>query len=196
VARTKNFDENKALEEAMLLFWQNGYEATSMQQLESAMGLKRTSIYNAFGHKRALYRLSLNHYQQNVLINFQHALNQAKTARDAIRGSLKEAIKLNFTEIYPGGCLVMLSLLESHQHDKETKDLLDQTLQQLTKSIAQRIKQAIISGELDKNTPYQEIAEQVTALISGISVMAKANYSKKVLQRLVDFSVDALLPSA
>ena len=196
MARTKSFDEAQALQAAMLLFWKNGYEGASMQQLESAMGLKRTSIYNAFGNKRAVYCLSLKHYQQNILIQFQNVLDQAKTAHEAVRATLEEVIKLNFTEIYPGGCLVMLSLLEGHQHDKATKDLLDQTLQQLTESIAQRIKQAVKSGELDENTQYHEIAEQVTALISGINVMAKANYSKKVLQRLIDFSVDSLFTSA
>ena len=55
MARTKAFDERRALIAAMLVFWEKGYEATSMQDLEQAMGLRRTSIYNAFGNKRSLF---------------------------------------------------------------------------------------------------------------------------------------------
>jgi len=194
MARTKAFDESKALEAAMLQFWKNGYEATSIQALEDAMGLKRTSIYNAFGNKRALFRLALAYYQENVLSQFQQILDQAETVHDALYNSLNAVIQFNSSKTNPGGCLVVLSLLEGHQHDKATKATLDKTLQQLTKALLERIKQGIREGELAKNTADTQIAEQVTALITGMNVMAKANYSKNTLKNLAQFSVKTLLP--
>ncbi|NNF96075.1 MAG: TetR/AcrR family transcriptional regulator, partial [Halobacteria archaeon] len=103
--RVKVFDEDKALQAAMLEFWRSGYEATSIQDLEQAMALKRTSIYNAFGNKRSLFQQALQRYLQNVLARFLAVLEEAQTIREAINGVLNEVINLHFNKSHPGGCM-------------------------------------------------------------------------------------------
>lgn len=183
--RTRVFNEDQALEAAMLLFWEKGYEATSMQGLEQAMGLNRTSIYNAFGNKRALFQLVLNQYLNVVLSQFLLSLKHASTAKQAMENVLKEVIRLHFNKNYPGGCLVVLSLLENHQHDQKTRTILNAALKNLTKAIIKRLEQGINEGELAEDFDCRSVANQVLALITGMIVMAKANVPKKELESLI-----------
>ena len=177
----------------MLLFWQKGYSATSMKELEHVMGLKPTSIYNAFGSKRDLFQRTLNCYLQSVLAGFIESLASAKTAQDALKDVLNEVIHLHFNKSHPGGCMVVLSLLESEQHDATTKKILDSALLRLRDSIIKRLEQGQKTGEINSEMDCQIIANHVTALITGMITMAKAGFSRKELEALVDNSSNVLL---
>ncbi len=194
MARKKGFDENKALESAMLLFWKKGYSGTSLKDLEQAMGLKPTSIYNAFGNKRELFQKALNYYLQNVLVKFIEPLATAKTAKNVLTDILKEVIPLHFNKPHPGGCMVVLSLMENSLHDADTNKTLDTALQQLRNAIAKRLKQGQKKGEIRPEIDCKGIANHVTALISGILIMAKAGFPRRELEKLIDSSANVLLP--
>ncbi|MFK5951236.1 MAG: TetR/AcrR family transcriptional regulator [Methylococcales bacterium] len=193
MARTKSFDENKVLESAMLLFWKKGYSATSMKELEHVMGLKPTSIYNAFGSKRDLFEKALNFYLQTALARFIESLVNAKSAKDALNSVLKEVIHLHFNKSHPGGCMVVLSLLESEQHDAKTKEILDSALFRLRDSIIKRLEQGQKTGEINSEMDCQIIANHVIALITGMITMAKAGFSRKELEGLIYSSSGVLL---
>ena len=193
MSRTKEFNEDKALEAAMYLFWEKGYEATSMQALEESMGLKRTSIYNAFGNKRALFQLALNRYLSIVLSRFLSVLNEASTAKQAIQQVLTEVLNLHFNKNHPGGCMVVLSLLESNQHDKDTNAQLDSALKQLSTAIVKRLQQGVKEGDINNNFECNVVGTQVTALITGMIVMAKANFPKKDFEKLIENYLSTLM---
>lgn len=186
MTRAKEFDEDKALEAAMFLFWEKGYEATSMQALEKSMGLKRSSIYNAFGHKRSLFQQALQRYLRIVLSRFLTVLNEATTAKQAMVQVLNEVLHLHFNKDHPGGCLVVLSLLENQQHDEKTNELLNSALKQLNEAIILRLKQGIENGDLKNNFNSRAIGDQVTALITGMIVMAKANFQRNELEKIIE----------
>ncbi len=192
--RTRNFETDEALKAAMLLFWKRGYEATSIQALEKAMGLKRTSIYNSFGNKRKLFRAVLEYYFEQVLVRFRMILQTAGTCRQMVRDMLNEVITLNFDHGYPGGCLVVLSLMEAQQHDQNTRRLLDNTVREMADGITQRLEAAVEAGELPARTDCRRVADQLVAMIMGMHVMAKAGADRKNLQRLADDSAAILLP--
>ena len=128
MTRTKNFDETKALESAMLLFWKKGFSATSMKELEHVMELKITSIYNAYGNKRALFEKALNYYLQHVLIKFMESLDNADSPEGALKSVLMEVIHLHFNPSHPGGCLVVFSILENEQHNERSRNILNSAL--------------------------------------------------------------------
>lgn len=177
----------------MLLFWQKGYSATSMKDLERVMGLKPTSIYNAFGNKRDLFEEALKRYLHTVLAGFIDALTDAKTAQDALNRVLNEVIHLHFNKSYPGGCLVVLSLLESDQHDAKTRAILDSALSLLRDSIIRRLEQGQQAGEINPDMDCRVVASYVTAQIAGMIVMAKAGFPRKELEALVNSSSSVLL---
>lgn len=185
MSRAKDFDEDKVLEAAMFLFWEKGYEATSMQALEKNMGLKRTSIYNAFGNKRSLFQQVLQRYLSVILSRFLTVLNEASTAKQAMVQVLNEVLHLHFNKDHPGGCLVVLSLMENQQHDENTNELLNSALKQLNEAIFMRLEQGIEDGDLKNNINSRAISDQVTALITGMIVMAKANFQKNELENII-----------
>lgn len=195
MARTKSFNEAQVLESAMLLFWKNGYSATSMKDLERVMKLKPTSIYNAFGSKRELFEKSLNLYLDTVLTRFIESLANAESTEDALRDVLNGVIYLHFNKSHPGGCLIVLSLLESEQHNAQTKTILDSAIRILRDKIIERLEQGQVEGEVKHALDIKVFANHITALITGMIALAKAGISKKELQELIENSSHILLHS-
>ena len=135
MARTKQFDERQVLLSAMLVFWEKGYEGTSILDLEHAMGLNRTSIYNAFGNKRAVFDQVMICYKESVMSALFAELDGAPDVKEGIRRMLNGALDIHFDEDSPGGCLVVLSLLESGQHDEQSQASMQQTIHNLKSAL-------------------------------------------------------------
>ncbi|MCH9639581.1 MAG: TetR/AcrR family transcriptional regulator [Betaproteobacteria bacterium] len=178
------------MESAMLLFWKKGYSATSMKELEHVMGLKITSIYNAFGNKRALFEKALHYYLQHILIHFSESLDNADLPKNALKAVLMDVINLHFNQSHPGGCLVVLSVLESEQHDERSNDILNSALFSLRNAIVQRLERDKAHGGITAEIDAHAIANHMMALITGITTMAKAGFSQQELEKLIDDSVE------
>ena len=193
MGRIKDFDETKALESAMRLFWKKGYSATSMKELEQIMGLTITSIYNAFGNKRALFEKALNHYTQNIILPvFLKSLNKTKSAKNALKATLDDVIDLHFNPLNPGGCFIVLSILENEQHDKRSKKMLDALLYLLRDSIIQRIDKDKKEGKLTRKVNSRSVANHMITLRTGMMTLAKAGFPQKELKKLSNDSVETL----
>ena len=112
MARPLAFDPNEKLHQAMMLFWQRGYEATSMQDLVDTLGINRFSIYNTFGDKQALFILAIERYEKKV---FNRLLKTLEPVEDGLPrleiyfDTLAAGLK---SQSDTGGCLLQNSLLE------------------------------------------------------------------------------------
>ncbi len=195
MARHKEFDETAALEAAMHTFWSRGYEGTSLHDLESSMCLTRTSIYNAFGNKRQLFNQAVTHYHRTVLAGLMEILDKAPTLQEGVRKFLNAIIDLHFREDTPGGCLVVLSVLEREQHDAETVMLLEHIVEQMQKVLQARIKQAQNAGLLAREIEARSVSTSIVAAATGIMVMGKAGFTKTALRRVSDTICDLLSPA-
>jgi TetR/AcrR family transcriptional repressor of nem operon len=185
MARTREFDERQALVSAMLVFWEKGYEGTSIQDLEEAMGLKRTSIYNAFGNKRQVFNRILDCYKESVMSALFEAMDSAPDIREGIRRLLNGALDIHFDEDHPGGCLVVLSVLESSQHDAKSSDTLAQTIHDLKTGLQQRLKKAKQAGELPAELDAAGTATTIATTMAGMMVMGKAHFSRATLNKTI-----------
>ena len=185
MARTRQFDERQALTAAILQFWEKGYEGTSLQDLEAAMGLTRTSIYNAFGNKRQLFERVLSCYQESVLASLFVAMDSAANIRDGVRRLLDAALGIHFDKDNPGGCLVVLSVLESEQHDEHSRAMLEQTMQELKRLLQSRLTQAKKTGELPADLDAAGMATTIAATMAGMMVLGKAGYPKSALRKTI-----------
>ena len=192
MARTKQFDERQALVSAMLVFWEKGYEGTSIQDLEQAMGLNRTSIYNAFGNKRTIFNRVMVCYKESVMSALFADLDGAPNIREGIRRMLNGALDIHFDEDNPGGCLVVLSLLESGQHDEQSQASMQQTIQDLKRALQTRLSKAKKSGELSKDLDAGSTATTIATTMAGMMVMGKANFTKASLKKTVNQVVSLL----
>jgi len=185
MARTREFDERQALVAAMLVFWEKGFEATSIQDLEDAMGLKRTSIYNAFGNKRQIFNRILQCYKESVMSALFVAMDEAPNIREGLKRLLNGALDIHFDTDNPGGCLVVLSVLESGQHDEASSDELVQTIQDLKAGLQQRLKKAKQSGELSPDLDVAVTATTIASTMTGMMVLGKAHFTRASLNRTI-----------
>jgi len=195
MARSKQFDERQALVSAMLVFWEKGYEGTSISDLEQAMGLKRTSIYNTFGNKSAIFERVMSCYKESVMSARFAELDAAPNIREGVRRLLNGALDIHFEEDNPGGCLVVLSLMESSQHDEQSRASMQQTLQELKTALQSRLNKAKKSGELSRHLDAGSTATTIATTMVGMMVMGKANFSRASLKKTVNQVVSLLDPA-
>ena len=194
MARSKQFDERQALVSAMLVFWEKGYEGTSISDLEQAMSLKRTSIYNTFGNKSAIFERVMSCYKESVMSALFAELDAAPNIKEGIRRLLNGALDIQFDEDNPGGCLVVLSLMESGQHDEQSLASMQQTIQELKNALQARINKAKKSGELSRDLDAGSTATTIATTMAGMMVMGKANFTRASLKKTVNQVVSLLDP--
>lgn len=109
VGRPRTFDVEAVLEAAMLLFWEQGYEATSLAQLREATGLSSASLYGAFGSKEGLFEKAVEHYVGGPGSVTDVVADEAVSAREAVARLLHGSIDMQTDASHPRGCLVALS---------------------------------------------------------------------------------------
>src|SRR5579872_5952299 len=110
VGRPRSFDAEQALDRALEVFWQKGYEGASLTNLTKAMGIERPSLYAAFGDKESLFRQALDRYSERALGYTSEALSE-KRARIAIERLLRETVALQTDPRNPKGCLMVQGAL-------------------------------------------------------------------------------------
>ena len=176
----------------MLVFWEKGYEGTSIQDLEAAMGLNRTSIYNAFGNKRAIFERVMVCYKESVMSALFAAMDSAPDIREGVRRLLDGALDIHFDEDNPGGCLVVLSILESGQHDAESQASIQQTIHGMKKALQARLTKAKRAGELSRDLDTGSTANTIATTMAGMMVMGKANFTKAALKKTINQVVSLL----
>ena len=192
MARAKQFDERQALIKAMLVFWEKGYEGTSIHDLETATNLNRTSIYNAFGNKRAVFERVMGCYKESVMSALFAELDGAPNIKEGIRRMLNGALDIHFDEDNPGGCLVVLSILESGQHDEQSQASMRQTIQDLKSTLQARLSKAKKSGELSKDLDAGSTATTIATTMAGMMVLGKANFTRAALKKTINQVVSLL----
>jgi TetR/AcrR family transcriptional repressor of nem operon len=192
MARNRQFDERQALAAAMRVFWEKGYEGTSIQDLEDAMGLRRTSIYNAFGNKRAVFERVVGYYKESVMGGLFAAMDGAPDIREGVRRLLNSALDIHFDEANPGGCLVVLSVLESGQHDVQSQASMQQTIHDLKDALQLRLSSARKAGELAAELDVAATATTIATTLTGMMVMGKANFTRAALKKTINQVVGLL----
>src|SRR5580658_5519980 len=147
--RPIGFDRDAALEAAMLLFWERGYEGTSMADLTQAMGLNPSSIYAAFGDKHALFSLAAKRYME---IRAQYATKalEAPTLKKFVRTLFDSTIAFLTTPGHPPTCMTLAAAVGCSVEAKPARDLMTEIRKQNQIAIQKRLLKARKSGELPK----------------------------------------------
>ncbi len=192
MARIKEFDEIKALEKAMHLFWTHGYDGTSLQMLEKAMGLVRTSIYNTYGNKRKLFNTVISHYEKSVIAQLMMSVEKESDIRKSMAKMLNGEINLHFNKNNPGGCLIVLSVLEKAQHGDESTKLLESIVRKMEKFLTNKISDAQNEGQISTAVDVKSVSLTIATTVVGIAVMGKAGFSKSALQNIVATTISLL----
>ncbi|GIG87789.1 TetR/AcrR family transcriptional regulator [Plantactinospora endophytica] len=185
IGRPRGFDTDEALERAMRVFWEQGYEGSSLTDLTGAMGITKTSMYAAFGNKEQLFRKVLQRYADGPAGYFDDALEQP-TARAATEALLRGAVR---TSTLPGkfaGCLTIQGALPACDGNRPAHDALVQFRNEAVERLEQRFRRAVDSGDLPGDAAPRRLARYVMALAFGIPVHAANGLGRAELDEIVD----------
>lgn len=190
VGRPRAFDPDTALEAAMQVFWQKGYEGASLDDLTRAMGINRPSMYATFGDKQALFRKALDRYAEGPASFVRLALEE-KTARAAAEKIMRGTAELVTCPNNPHGCLLVQGALAPGEASAAVcRDLLSRRELGVT-LIRRRFKRAKAEGDLPPHTDPSALARYVATVVHGISVQAAGGASRRELNKVVEMAMKA-----
>jgi AcrR family transcriptional regulator len=189
--RPRLFDREAALDTAMMLFWRQGYEGTSLSDLTTGMGIRPASLYAAFGSKEALFMEALERYRSGVGSGLPRIVNNAPSAREAVRMLLEGTAATVTRRAQPRGCMIVLSAL--HGFAEPTN--LDLELQRCRAAdqhaILERLRRGAAEGELPKKCDPGAMAAFYMAILQGMSVQARDGASKATLMGIAEQAMRA-----
>ena len=188
--RPRQFDANKALEAALLLFWRRGYEGTSLSALSEAMGINMPSLYAAFGSKEELFRKALDLYLQKPASYLPNALKEP-TAHRAAKKLFRGAIEMVMHPQHPDGCLLVHGALAAGPDADWVRKELNARRASAELVIRRRFEQAIKDGDLARNVNAAKLARYVATVIWGMSVQAAGGATRAQLKSIADQALKA-----
>lgn len=188
--RAKEFDPDEVLEQAMELFWEQGFEATSAQDLVDCTGLNRSSLYNTFGSKQELYLAALDRYRRQDPDSFAQLLEREDTARDAVQRILEDAIPKGSENTR--GCFVANATVERAHCDEQTHQRVCETLSQMQKGFRTVLEHGQANGEIPGKKDAQALARFLSNTYFGLQTMAKLELPRETFEDIVEVALRAL----
>lgn len=182
--RPRGFDRAEALRQAMVVFWERGYEGTSLSDLTEAMGIERPSLYSAFGCKEALFREAVDLYNKTESPGAQKMLDSAPTAKAAIAAMLYHYAE-NYTRPgKPPGCMIVLAALLGTPQNRKLRDHLASHRRQSHEALMARIVQGKRAGDVPDGADAAMIAGFYSTILEGLSIKARDGASRQALDTI------------
>ncbi|MEO3874423.1 TetR family transcriptional regulator [Nonomuraea sp. B12E4] len=190
MARTKEFDPEVALQRALELFWERGYEATSMSDLVERLGVARASVYATFGGKRELYLKALERYlEQGDVVE---PLSQPGPALPALRAFLDRYVAECLADELRRGCLVVNTAVELAGRDPVAARKVAASWAELETALASSLVRARAQGEIPAGKDPHALARFLLVLLQGIRVLGRADPDPRRLRDAVDQAMKAV----
>lgn len=192
MARTREFDTDEVLDKAMRLFWEKGYGATSMAELEKGLGINKFSIYNTFGNKHELFLAALNHYNNIMTNQLLQTLGAEPGGLAAIERALDMLEKKTQDDFRHYGCLMLNSGIELSPHDAEVNSRMQSMNRSLEDAFYEALAVAQQHGEIAKNLNLKECARFLLTLYQGMVTVAKIEQDSRTVQSSISFAKQML----
>lgn len=192
MVRPREFDEQQALEAAMHLFWEKGFEATSISDLTARMGIQRPSIYSAFGDKKELFEAALRKYTQLHAANARARLHKPKSVKEAFRSFFEDVVKAEYEGGPNRGCFCINTMVELAPHDAKFEVLTREHQMYLSAIFQATIERGIRSGELRLETNAIALAQTLVVSLIGLTVMMKSRPDRSFINNTVEVTLALL----
>jgi len=186
--RPIGFDKDAALEAAMLLFWERGFEGTSMANLTQAMSLNPSSIYAAFGDKHALFQLAVKRYMEMRAQYAGKALEEPTLER-VVRALFDSTIAFLTTPGHPPTCMTLAGAVGCSLEATPARDLMTEIRKQNQVAIRERLLKARKSGELPKDTDVDDYTRYLSTILAGLSIQAANGSTRAELKRTAQMAL-------
>ena len=189
--RRKQFDPEEALERALEVFWRDGYDSTSVEELVTAMGINRFSLYDTFRDKENLFLLALERYGQRICESLE-VLENRLTGLEGVRAYFQETVRRLRSDPVAGGCLLTNCAVEVAGSHKRAKVVLLGYLERIEEAFHAALVRARSEGELRPGLTPRDGARFLVVSLQGLAVMARAGLLERVSPAMVRVIVQAL----
>jgi TetR/AcrR family transcriptional repressor of nem operon len=179
MARTKEFNEDQALDKAIEIFWHKGYNGTSAQDLVTHLGLSRSSLYDTFGDKQKLFSKSLQRYQQQSQDAVKELLDKSENVKETLHSIFKQAIIESLEDRITKGCFMVNSSVELAMHDEEIAKIVKNNSQTMEEVFTNAVKKGQEAGHISKQQDARVLARFIFNNYSGIRILARAGERDK-----------------
>lgn len=166
----------------MYVFWERGYEGTSVSDLTAAMGIGSPSLYAAFGDKEALFREAVQRYRER----FGHRPADEGSAREIIEGWLRESAAEYVGEGRPRGCMVVLSAINCTEQNRGARDFLAALRRNNLEMLKVRLRE-----KLGEEADVDALVQFYGTILHGMSIQARDGADLADLQAVVDMAMTA-----
>ncbi|MFT0211577.1 TetR/AcrR family transcriptional regulator [Pseudomonas sp. F1_0610] len=189
--RPKRFDEQEALQKAMLLFWQNGYIATSISDLTQALGITAPSLYCSFGDKASLFNRCIDYYLTHEACPILPIMEKAKTAKVAFELLMYDSAKRLVQPDKPMGCMLITATMSGAHEIPEVQHNVQEKRKSYKQHLLQRLQLGIEQGDVAANAPIQAITDFYLTVINGLTVQACDGASLEELNHVIFNAIQA-----
>lgn len=188
MGRPREFDVEHALDQALEVFWRNGYEGASIAELTHAMGISPPSLYAAFGNKEKLFRKALERYIE-TRTRFWNEAAALPTARAMIERLFDGTVEFLSDECTPNGCLLVRGTMScSEAADKIAHELTAKRAEGEA-LLRQRLEDDRANGLLPEGLDPADYARYVMTVLEGMSVRAAGGASREELRKIADLAL-------
>ena len=184
MARPREFDEKAVLDAATECFWRYGYEATSVRDLIDRTGLAGASLYNAFGDKRALHRLALDHYVEGSVADRIRRC-EVLAPREAIVAFFAEIIKRSLADAERKGCMLVNTALDLAPHDPGCREIVSEALGGIEAFFLGCVEAGQRAGAFSSSIPAKTLASHLLGVLMGVRVLARVRPERELLEGVV-----------
>ncbi len=192
MARTKSFVESEVLEKALNLFWTQGYNATSIQDLVDHLGINRASIYDTWGDKHGLYLETLKQYRKHSSTKLLEKLRSEKSAKEIVKDFLEDIVVDSSADEMKKGCFLSNSATELGNCNQAVNAMFTDNRVKMEAVLNELIKEGQESGEFSMKHSSEAYARFIFNTAGGMRLLAKGDISKAELAQVVDVALSAL----
>jgi len=192
VGRPRSFDKDEALTKAMHLFWEKGYEGTSMADLVDVIGMKAPSIYAAFGNKDAIFEQAIALYFPIVAKGQLAALNNTPEIAEAVKKALLECVNLFTSNKNPHTCLIMTAAINAAPENISHVEFLKSLRKDYKNVWLNRFIKAQKEQQLKSTASPKQLAQFYVTVIQGMAMSAKDGASRRELLYVSELALQAL----
>ena len=190
LARSKEFNEEEALDKAMEIFWKQGYEKTSIQDLVDQMGIHRRSLYDTFGDKHSLFVQTLERYESLIASQIRKQITEEMTTVESIRKIFELAVYSDNAS--PKGCLMVNTAVELSLLDNEVSQRIKSAFKQTENLIANLLIRGQARGEVSSSFDSSELARYIHNALIGVRVLVKTTLDPQELESTIGLTLSIL----
>ncbi|GAA2281045.1 TetR/AcrR family transcriptional regulator [Actinomadura luteofluorescens] len=184
--RPRTFDPDTALQQATRLFWERGYEGTSLSDLAEAMGIASASIYHAFGSKADLFRQVMERYGTTYGGPPKRALGEHPTAREAVHAMLRATADQITRPDAPHYCMLILAAPTGAVENHAVREFLADIRRSQFTAIKERLAQGVADGDLAMpRDSVDGLARYYATVVQGLSVQARDGATRDQLEGVI-----------